>query len=285
MSKKNSRTLPIPKIRPFLRWAGGKQNLVQYLLKYAPEDESVGKYHEPFLGAGSLFFANGFDNASISDINPHLINTYKKIRSDYKRVHKHMRLYETKFLENKEFYYRVRDMFNRDLSSLNYLQAARFIFLLHSNYNGMYRINKSGIYNVPVGKLKPCLPTLEELKIISKKLKGKEITNGSYEKILAKTRKNHFVYIDPPYPPLDWDTQAQQFTVDKFSEADQKNLASFAKKLDKKGCYVLISNSDVPLIRELYKSKKWKKKKLKTTRWVSCKSERKQVAELLIKNY
>jgi DNA adenine methylase len=283
--KNNSATRIVPKIRPFLRWAGGKQNLVHHLLKHAPEDDVVKKYYEPFLGAGSLFFANGFDNAFISDINPHLINAYKKIRADYRKIHKLIRLYEKKFLSNEEFYYKIRNQFNRDQKKLNYVQAARFVFLLHSNYNGMYRINKQGMYNVPVGKLEPCLPTLDDLKIISKKLKGKEIVAGSYDQILGKVKRGHFIYMDPPYPPLDWDSQAQQFTVDKFSKEDQKKLAAFARKLDKKGCFVLISNSDVPLIRELYKAKKWRKKKLKTTRWVSCKSERKQVAELLIKNY
>ncbi len=285
MPKNETTTLTIPKIRPFLRWAGGKQNLIRHLLRHAPENNRVKKYYEPFLGAGSLFFANGFDNALISDINPHLINSYKKIRTDYKRVHRLIRLYEKRFLANNEFYYRIRSLFNRDQNEMSYVQAARFVFLLHSNYNGMYRINKEGKYNVPVGKLEPCLPSLGELKTISKKLKGKEIVTGSYDQILSKVKSGHFIYMDPPYPPLDWDSQAQQFTVDKFSKGDQKKLAAFARKLDKKGCFVLISNSDVPLIRKLYRAKKWRKKKLKTTRCVSCKSERKQVAELLIKNY
>jgi DNA adenine methylase len=260
------------KIKPFLRWAGGKQNLVDELLKHAPDDALINRYYEPFLGAGSLFFANGFDNAFISDVNPHLINAYQKIRTDYERIHKQIRSYETKYLNDENFYYAVRETFNKNLDKNDYSQAARFIFLVHANYNGMYRVNTQGKYNVPIGKRKPSLPSLSDLKKVSAKLTGKRIKNISYQEILNSVEEKDFIYLDPPYPPLNWEQHQQQFTEDKFSKEDQEELSAFALELWARGCYVMISNSDIALIRTLYTG--WNISTLETTRWVSCKSKR-----------
>jgi DNA adenine methylase len=270
-------------IKPFIRWAGGKQNLIQKLLSHAPPDNLINRYFEPFLGAGSLFFANGFDDATISDVNLQLINAYEKIRTSYKTIHRLLREYESYFFANSNFYYRIREDYNSNLEKLNCIQAARFIFLVHTNYNGMYRINQMGKYNVPIGKLRPCIPTLEHLRMVSEKLTGKIIRHQSYQAILNQVEENDFIYLDPPYPPLDWDQHQQQFTVDKFKREDQEELASFATELWSKGCYVMISNSDVPLIRELYEP--WIIDELETTRWVTCLSNRKKINELIIKNY
>ena len=270
-------------LRPFIRWAGGKQSLVTNLLANSPKENKFNKYWEPFVGAGSLFFSNGFTKAEISDVNEHLINAYRQIQNNPEAIHKRLCVHKSKF--TKEYYYKLRDIYNKHLNENTIEQAARFIFLVHTCFNGIYRVNAKGEYNVPIGKMNPSLPTLEHLRKVRDKLKGIEVCTRSYNEILPLVNKGDFIYLDPPYPPLNWDNQLQQFTSDKFTADDQKKLSLFANELSQKGCYVMISNSDVPLINSLYKDTQWKKKKLKTTRWVSCKSLRKKVDELLIMNY
>jgi len=268
-------------LRPFIRWAGGKQNLVKYLLQNLPDEENINKYWEPFLGAGSLFFSNGFKNAEISDVNEHLINAYQKIRNNPVAIHRRLLYHKRNF--TKEYYYQLRHTYNEHLNENTIEQAARFIFLVHTSFNGIYRVNAKGEYNVPIGKMNPSLPTLEHLQKISNKLQDIEIHTRSYEGILSLVKKGDFIYLDPPYPPLDWNSQLQQFTSDKFSEEHQIELASFSEKLKKKGCSVMMSNSKVSMIQKLYNN--WNIVEIPVVRYVSCKKERKKIIELLIMNY
>jgi len=268
-------------LRPFIRWAGGKQTIVKNLLDNAPNETFINKYWEPFLGAGSLFFANGFANAGLSDVNEHLINAYQQIKNNPQAVYNRLLFHRRNF--SKIYYYKLRDKYNEHLSESTIEQAARFIFLVHTCYNGIYRVNQKGEYNVPIGKMEPSLPTLDHLKKVSQKLKHVQIKTQSYHDILSYVNENDFIYLDPPYPPLEWDSQQQQFTSDKFTAEHQSELAFFANALSERGCFVMISNSNIPLIRNLYED--WNIVEIETTRWVSCKSERKKVTELLIKNY
>lgn len=268
-------------VRPFIRWAGGKQNLIKYLLQNLPDERNITKYWEPFLGAGSLFFSNGFTNAEISDVNEHLINAYQKIKDNPVAVHRKLLYHKRRF--NKKYYYKLRTTYNNHLNQNTIEQAARFIFLVHTCFNGMYRVNSKGEYNVPIGKMEPNLPTLEHLRRISLKLYGIQIQTRSYAEILPLVEEKNFIYIDPPYPKLDEKEQFQQYTIDKFSEKHQIELANFANDLHDRGCYVMISNSDVPLIRELYND--WYVEKVPVVRYISCKKERIKINELIIKNY
>jgi DNA adenine methylase len=268
-------------LRPFIRWAGGKQNLVKHLLKNLPKEENINKYWEPFLGAGSLFFSNGFTNAAISDVNEHLINAYQQIRNNPVAIHRRLSFHKKKF--TPKYYYQLRCTYNKHLTQNTIEQAARFIFLVHTSFNGIYRVNAKGEYNVPIGKMNPSLPTLEHLQKISDKLQNIEIQTRSYEEILPLVKTGDFIYLDPPYPPLDWNSQLQQFTSDKFLEKHQNELASFSEKLKKKGCLVMMSNSKVPMIQKLYSN--WTIVEIPVVRYVSCKKERKKIKELLIMNY
>ena len=268
-------------LRPFIRWAGGKQNLVHHLLANSPEEGSYNKYWEPFLGAGSLFFANGFKNAELSDVNEHLINSYKQIKLDPESVHKRLLVHKRKVSE--DYYYEIREIYNNHLDTSTIAQAARFIFLVHTCYNGMYRVNGKGEYNVPFGKGEPSLPSIEHLKKVSKKLQKIPLKVRSYNLIYEKVKRNDFIYLDPPYPKLNQQEQFQQYTIDKFSEDHQRELAKFAERLKIKGCKVMISNSKVPLIEDLYKE--WNIVEVPVVRYVSCKKERKKINELIIKNY
>lgn len=271
------------KIKPFLRWAGGKQNLVDSILANAPNDELINKYYEPFLGAGSLFFANGFSNAVISDVNPQLINSFSAIKNDYLKVHNLIQSYYRKFKKNPSYYYQIRELYNKNKTKNNYVQAARFIFLIHSNFNGMYRVNKNGDYNVPIGKLNPSLPTLEQLEIAHNKMKKTEIRCTDYRRILNEVNENDFVYLDPPYPPLEWPNIENQYTVDRFKKEDHESIAAFAEELRLINCFVMISYPDMPFIRELYQG--WNIVELNIVRSISGQKQRKKVTELLIKNY
>lgn len=272
------------KVKPFLRWAGGKQNHVDLLLKNAPEhNNNNSKYFEPFLGAGSLFFSNGFKNAYISDINPQLINSYKQIKIDYESVFRLLIKHNESFQHQKDYYYEVRSLFNGDKNEMNLIQASRFIFLIHSNYNGMYRVNKNGGYNVPVGKLKPALPSLDHLKAISNKLKSVTINCGNYNVILNLVKSGDFIYLDPPYPPYNWDKTNNQYTINHFSKKNHQDLSDFANKLVEKGCNVLLSYPDIPFVQETYDN--WNIAELNSFRSISCKKERIKIPELIIKSY
>lgn len=275
--KKSSENI---RIKPFIRWAGGKQNLVTRIVEYFPEDSTL-NYFEPFLGAGSLFLASNYNKSVLSDINFQLVNAYFAIKEDPHYVFKELLLHRKKL--DKEFYYKVRNLYNKKIECGTLLQAVRFIFLVHTSFNGIYRVNQKGEYNVPVGKLDPSLPTFENLVEIQKKLQNVELLNCSYCDILPKINGNSFLYLDPPYPKLNETSMFQHYTPNKFSNLDQEKVALFSQIASDLGAKVLISNADTPMIRKLYK--KWDLNILLTRRYVGGNSNRQFVNELIIKNY
>jgi len=271
------------KLKPFIRWAGGKQKLADEIIKNFPDKLSFKRYFEPFVGAGSIFLASGFSKAVISDINPQLINAYQFIKGNHSKVFSLLEQHYKLFKKEAEYYYDLRDLFNQDKSVYNCIQAARFIFLIQTNYNGMYRVNRQGEYNVPLGKLKPSLPTLHHLESVSKRLRDIEIECSEYKKILNSAKPKDFVYLDPPYPPLNWNNPQNQFTVNLFTQIDHKIVASTASELREMGCYVLVSYPDTHFIRKMYSG--WKIVTVNAFRSISCKKERTKISELLIRNY
>lgn len=266
-------------LKPFLRWAGGKQNLVNELAKNQPQ--IFNRYFEPFVGAGSLFFHNNFQNAVLSDINPHLINAYQAIKKSAKDVHKKLIYHNNKL--NSDYYYLLRSKFNNRKNIFDLEQAAIFIFLIHTSFNGIYRVNKKGEYNVPVGKLNPAIPSLEHLIQIQSKLESTILINCMYQDVLDQISRNDFVYFDPPYPPLNSTSYFQHYSIEKFPLDQQIELAEQANRLSKRGVKVMISNAETPLIKKIYKG--WNIKKVSTFRFVNCKSKRETVNELIITNY
>jgi len=269
-------------LKPFLRWAGGKQKLLKYLLKYVPEDYMKNTYFEPFLGAGSLFLALRPRKAVISDLNSYLIDCYKAILQNPREVHRNLKIHIRKHSEI--YYYKIRDIFNENAESTSYTQAARFIYLNKTCFNGIFRVNQSGFFNVPYGKKRyPNISSLHELKAISHKLRIAEIICMPYEKILSLVKKKDFVYLDPPYPPLTRSANFTHYTARRFTLSDHKKIANLAKKLDHIGCRVLISNADIDDIPRLYHG--WNKQTVNVVRYISCCKERLRLKELLIYNY
>ncbi len=267
-------------LKPFIRWAGGKQNLVTILSEHLPKVK-FGSYFEPFLGAGSLFFFNNIENSYLSDINPHLINGYVSIRDSAEEVNERLIFYKKKV--SREYYYKLRDKFNKKKDQFTIDQAAIFIFLVHTSFNGIYRVNKKGEYNVPFGKEKPAIPDRMHLLKTQNKLKGSIITNCMYEDALVNVKPNDFIYLDPPYPPLNETSFFQHYSINKFPNQQQHELSEYAKTLAENDVFVMISNAETPMIKKLYKN--WNIKKVNTFRFVNCKAERKSVCELIITNY
>ena len=270
----------IPKLRPFLKWAGGKVHLVSALIKYLPEDINERRYIEPFLGGGSLYFHLGPRQSIISDLNHSLIDCYKEVRDSPEQVAKYLQNFSHK--NSEKFYYLQRDKYNMAASSPK--QAARFIYLNKASFNGIFRVNNKGEFNVPFShKKKVVLPSIDHLKYVSKVLRKAKIKSSDYKKILESTDKGDFIYLDPPYPPLNGTAYFTHYTKERFSKTDQEELADMVGTMKNKKIRIMISNANTPLIKSLYKG--WNTQILPVRRWITCKKEKHLVEELLIKNY
>ena len=267
-------------LSPFLRWAGGKTQIVRELIRLLPDDIESRLYREPFLGAGSLFFAIRPERAVLSDANEHLIKCYEFIRAQPSLVARYLRFHASRNTE--PYYYKVRDEYNR--SQFSAAQAARLIYLNKSCFNGIFRVNSKGEFNVPYGQKKtPAIPGQENLIRIASVLKKASLQALSFEKALEDSSRGDFIYLDPPYPPLNGTAYFTHYTTDRFSERDQRNLADRTHELDRAGCLLMISNADTHLTRRLYQ--RYSLVSLPVTRFLTCKSVRHRVKELVITNY
>jgi len=279
---RRSRTPVLPERHavPLLKWAGGKAVFVRDIAQYVPRITNGGRYYEPFVGAASLFLAIRPRRARLSDLNEHLIEAYKSIRSAPDDVSKHLRAMARQ--HNKTFYYRIRESFNRSRSPVR--QAARFIYLNKAGFNGVYRVNTLGKFNVPHGKRRTIkIPNRKHLDVVSKMLRRAQLRVCGYEEAVKDAQKGDFVYLDPPYPPLNGSSFFTHYTKERFSSDEQKNVAALAKNLSRKGVRVLVTNADTPLIRRLYAG--WNIHRVSRPRWVRSGKVKHQVDELIITSY
>lgn len=233
-------------VKPFLKWAGGKTQLLGDLSAFIPPN--YGKYFEPFLGGGALFFYLQPESALISDSNAELIQTYEVVRDKVDGLISLLKTYP----HDKDFYYELRGVDPRNLTSVQ--RAARFIYLNRTCFNGLYRVNKRGQFNVPFGSYRnPTICDEVSLRMASAALTGVTICAGDYYEILQSNAKaGDFVFLDPPYFPVSKYSDFKRYTEKFFYEEDQVRLASYFKVLVDKGVYVLLTNSNTPRIRELY---------------------------------
>ena len=246
---KSTRDLP----RPFLKWAGGKGQLVDDLLALVPRH--FNNYYEPFLGGGALFFAmyrKGLledKDVHLSDINTELMYTYLSIKEDLQSVVRKLKSHKYE----KNYYYKIR---SQDPSKLfPDILAARMIFLNKTGFNGLYRVNSMGFFNVPFGRYKnPQICDKENLKAVSRALEGVDIHITSFENILNIVRRGDFVYLDPPYVPMSETAHFVGYHQNGFGADDQERLAQVFEKLDGRGVHVMLSNSDTPWVRKRYKA-------------------------------
>jgi DNA adenine methylase len=280
------------KFHPFVKWAGGKSRLLSSIRKYIPKTFS--NYFEPFLGGGALFFylksinqGNESFVSFLSDINNELITTYKVIKKNPQKLISLLKEYERNyFLDPKQFYYKLRDKKISD----NLHLAARFITLNKTCYNGLYRVNKNNFFNVPIGTYKnPKICDENNLSDISNLLNksNTKFQIGDYEDILLNNAKpNDFIYLDPPYNPIDQTSNFTSYTQGGFDTYQQKRLSNMFIFLDNKECKIILSNSDTELIRELYKDYIKNINEIESLRSINSKPERRSGhKELIIKNF
>ena len=241
--------------KPFVKWAGGKRQIIDKLLQYAPDEFNT--YYEPFVGGGAFLFELSPKNAVINDYNKELMNVYECIKDSDKfdKMCKELNNHEANHSE--EYYYQIRNL-DRDKNKFNkladYKRAARTIYLNKACFNGLYRVNSKNEFNVPFGK-KSKVNTYEgqNLGIICGYLNYNNIKllSTDFEEAVKDAKKGDFIYFDPPY---DSDTSTfNSYTEDGFGKEEQKRLAGVYKKLADKGCYVMLSNHNTKLVNELYK--------------------------------
>ena len=268
---------PDAPVSPFIKWAGGKGQL---LLQYKPLFPATFKrYFEPFLGGGAVFFRIKPRQAILSDINEELINAYAVIRDDVENL---IDLLET-HKNDKDYYYSIRRLTIGN--SLPIDRASRFIFLNRTCYNGLYRVNTKGDFNVPFGRYKkPLIFNADNLRNVSKQIKNAEIISGDFETILTRAKKPDFIYLDPPYQPTSKTAHFTNYAQNGFGENEQQRLSEVFCNLSKLGCFLMLTNSDTSLVRELYAD--FNITLVNARRTINCKvNGRKNVKELVIRNY
>ena len=274
------------KPKPFVKWVGGKRQIIDKILKYAPSNFDV--YYEPFIGGGAVLFELMPKKAVINDFNEELINAYKVVTNEekYKKMMKILKSYEKK--NSEEFYYYIRNK-DRNKASINrmkdYTRAARTLYLNKACFNGLYRVNSNNEFNVPYNNSTK-LRTYDEsnLKAVHNYLTENNIVilNGDFEEAIKTAKKGDFVYFDPPYDTLK--DSFTNYTKNGFDKNAQIRLFETYKKLDKKGVKVMLSNHNTPFINELYKD--YKKIVINAKRSINANGKgRGNVEETIIINY
>lgn len=240
------------KPKPFVKWVGGKRQLLKQFRElglYPPEafNPMTSTYYEPFVGGGAVFFDLLPKNAKLSDLNSELVITYNVIKSGVNELIESLQ----KHIYDKEYYLKVRAEKVEDLSEIEV--ASRFIFLNRTGFNGLYRVNKSGQFNVPFGQYcNPIICDEDNLRRVSDALRDTIITHQDYKNILKTARGGDFIYFDPPYYPISATSSFTSYTAEGFLEKEQAELRDTFVKLHEKGCFVMLSNSDTPFINKLY---------------------------------
>ncbi|MDO8517168.1 MAG: DNA adenine methylase [Nanoarchaeota archaeon] len=270
-------------IPSLIKWAGGKKQLLEQFETFFPK--YIERYFEPFVGGGTIAFYllkthSEIKKIFLSDINEELIITYNIVKSNIEELISLLKEYKLK--HNKEFFYKIRA---EDVKKLTPLQiAARFIYLNRTCFNGLYRVNSKGQFNVPIGSYKnPAICNEEDLREISKLLQKDDIKVAQFYDAVKKAKKGDFIYFDPPYYPLKRESFTT-YTKDNFLEKEQEKLAELFKELDKKGCKVMLSNSDTSFIKNLYKG--YNIRFVKATRMINCDAtKRGKINEVVITNY
>jgi DNA adenine methylase len=246
-----------PDSRPFVKWVGGKRRLLHKIKPMIPEH--FGRYHEPFVGGGALFFHLASRRnpgpetwATLSDANRRLVRTYRAVRDEPERLVARLADFENE--HSKEHFYAIRaldpDSFVDDVEV-----AAWFIYLNKTAFNGLYRVNSKGKFNVPIGRYdRPNICDTDAIRTASVALQGAEIHHEGFESVLERAEPGDVVYFDPPYVPASKTANFRNYTRDGFTLEDQTRLRDVAAELKLRGLRVILSNSDTPVVRDLYRS-------------------------------
>lgn len=270
-------------ISPFVKWAGGKGQLLDELIKRFPK--SFNGYYEPFIGGGALLLRVQPKEAHINDINKQLINIYIQLKNNPEEVIKIINDLDNKEC-NKEFYYKVREKFNNKISNEIFDPecAGMFIWINKHCFNGLYRVNRKGLFNVPYNNKnggRSAVP--DNLTKIGEFLKSVSISCMDFEEFCKDVEAEDFVYFDSPYIPESETADFTSYTKDCFNLEDHKRLAELFKRLDKLGAYCMLSNNDVDLVRELYKD--YYIDSIDVKRLINRNANKRKGKEVIITNY
>ena len=274
--------------KPFVKWAGGKRQLLAELEKSFPKQ--FGTYFEPFLGGGALLFdllaKKPNLKCSVSDLNSDLVLAYVTIRDKLGRLIESLENHSKNYHKDSTgYYYEVRKQ--EPKSQIE--KVSRLLFLNKTCFNGLYRVNSKGKFNVPLGRYtNPNIVNRENLSTVSKFLQSDKIKIScrDFESILKDAKKGDFVYFDPPYQPVSDTANFTSYTHRDFTEDDLQRLADLANQLNSKGSHVLLSNSNTKIVKKIFSSKKWKVKEIAVNRAINSNSQKRTGhKEVLIKNY
>lgn len=280
VNKVNGRIFGVP--HPFLKWAGGKRQLLSQIDPFLPKDFDL--YIEPFVGGGALLFYLLPKKAVIIDNNPVLINAYRVIKENVEELIELLRNHKNE----EDYFYKIRSL-DRNLESFSQLsnikKASRIIFLNRCCYNGLYRVNSKGQFNVPFGRYKnPNFCKEKNLKAVNLFLQNVKIIQDSFESCLDFINDNTFIYLDPPYFPLSKTANFTSYTKENFTKVDQIKLKKLVDKLTERGCKVMLSNSKNEFILKLYED--YSIKEVRARRAINSEAlKRGEIKEVLILNY
>ncbi|HNQ44818.1 MAG TPA: DNA adenine methylase [bacterium] len=275
------------KPKPFLKWVGGKRQLLEQfrLTKlYPPEffDPTRNSYFEPFVGGGAVFFDLLPERGYLSDLNRELVITYNVIKNNVDELIRSLKEHKN----DKEYFLKVRSQDTNKLSDIAI--ASRFIYLNRTCFNGLYRVNSQGKFNVPFGKYSnPQICDEQNLRNVSNALSGVEIKHQDYKEVLKKAKKGDYIYFDPPYYPVSKTASFTSYTSESFLDKEQIELRDVFVELHNRGCFVMLSNSDTPFINKIYSGINGVRiTKVYAGRAINSKgSGRGKITEVLVTNY
>lgn len=272
-------------IAPFVKWAGGKRQLLPQIKKRIPE--KYNNYYEPFVGGGAVIFELLPKNALLNDINKALINAYKQIRNASEAFLIAVNKLDKEMWEDgKKYYYSLREHYNDKLMKAEYdvELAALFVFINKHCFNGLYRVNGKGLFNVPYNNSRRVSVDEKTIMEISKYLQGVTITDGDFEAACKDAKKGDFLFIDSPYAPLN-PTSFESYTKEGFDIDSHKRLAKLFDELTDKGCYCMLTNHNTDLINELYGNKGYKIDVVSVKRMINSDASNRVGEEVIICNY
>lgn len=272
-------------ITPFVKWAGGKRQLLDRISDRMPQ--TYNNYYEPFIGGGAVLFKLQPESAVINDINASLINTYRIIASNPQEFIEYVQRLDTNMSEDgKDYYYLLRERYNDKLmkEEFDIELAALFVFINKHCFNGLYRVNSKGVFNVPYNNSKKESIDVKSIMDVSDYLKKVTIMLGDFEEACRDAKEGDFVFFDSPYAPLN-PTSFESYTKEGFDVESHERLARLFDELTKRGCYCMLTNHNTQFINELYGNKGYKMEVVRVKRMISSDAAKRTGEEIIICNY
>ena len=273
------------KVAPFLKWAGGKRQLLNQIKERMPKEYN--DYYEPFIGGGAVLFELQPEKATINDINTSLINVYRQVKDNTEEFIELVKKLDSEMWEDgKEYYLDIREKYNDKLLKKEYdLElAALFTFMNKHCFNGLYRVNKKGLFNVPYNKSRRTSIEEDAVRETARYLKTVNILEGDFEEACKGAKKGDFIFFDSPYAPLN-PTSFEAYTKEGFDVESHKRLAKLYDELTERGCYCMLTNHNTEFINELYSNKGYRIDVVSVKRMINSDASNRKGEEVIICNY